>query len=86
MCIQRLCAVFISVKNCTVSPLLHMSDEKSILLYVLVCDKQKRIHITAVIEMLVNNASLRAGGSFIVLPMVGNAFVTAGGPFMLRLK
>ena len=43
MCIPRLRAVVVSLKTCAAPLLLYMSDKKSLLLYVLVCDKYKRI-------------------------------------------
>ena len=66
--------------------------KKAILLYVLVYGKQKRIHVTNVIEMLVDNAFvpadgaflvlLPASGHFILLPLVDNSSITAGVPFI----
>ena len=62
--------------------------KKTILLYVLVYGKQKRIHITSVMEMLVDNAFVSADGAFLVLlpasgqfiflPPVDNSSITAG--------
>ena len=54
-------------------------------------DYLMHVHVTTVIEILVDNASVPAGGPFIglmpagglfiFLPLVDNASVTAGGPF-----
>ena len=71
---------------------MDMSDAKTILVYVLVYDKQKRIHTTNVSEMPVDNAFVPADEAFIVLfparghyiflPLVVTSSVTAGVPFI----
>ena len=40
------------------------------------------ILILTITELLVDNASVPAGGPFTVLPLVDNASVTAGGSFI----